>query len=446
MKKIHISDHFTPQRLILFSLPAIGMQLVDNIYQVADGYFISNYIGASEFAAENLIFPPLLLASSIGLMFGSGAGAMISYEQGKGNQEGANRLFSMLMSVLVIVSIVISSILFLLMQPISNLVGASEEMLPHCVEYGRILAAFMPFMMVNMAFHPLLITAEHSGLGVVVAVANAAVNIVLDALFVACFHWNLTGAAVATGLAWVISALIPTVYFFRAKDGMRFSRPCRPDKKLWKALYNGASEMLDAIAYAVVAIVFNMQLMKWAQEAGIDAYAVTEYVSGIFSAVFFGISMSITPIVGYHLGNNNSREIDLLWKNGLLLMLGIGILNGAVCFGLASPIAGIFVGYDTDVMQMAMEALRISAFCFLLYGMTTFGSAFYTGLNDGTASLVIAGIKSFILPILLVLVLPQLFGIKGIWLVNPIAELITIIVLLIMSKNIQSHLFKGDRI
>ena len=207
-------------------------------------------------------------------------------------------------------------------------------------------------------------------------------------------------------------------------------------------------DIMDSIATGFKSMVPALLILifAWSLSEITVLLGVNEYVSGIFSAVFFGISMSITPIVGYHLGNNNSHEIDLLWKNGLLLMLGIGILNGAVCFGLASPIAGIFVGYDTDVMQMAMEALRISAFCFLLYGMTTFGSAFYTGLNDGTASLVIAGIKSFILPILLVLVLPQLFGIKGIWLVNPIAELITIIVLLIMSKNIQSHLFKGDRI
>ena len=433
MKKIQLSDHFTTSKILLFALPSIGMQLVDNTYQVADGYFISNYIGASEFAAENLIFPPMAIVAAIGLMFGSGASALISYEQGRGNETRGNRLLSMLIAVMLTGGILISALLFGLMPGISRMVGASEEMIPFCVEYGRILACFMPFMLLNMAFHPLLVAAERPGLGFAVSVVNAIINIALDGLLVAVLGQGLKGAALATGIAWMISALIPGIYFLRTRTGLRFERPVRDGKALLKAMYNGASEMLDAISYAIVALVFNLQLMRIAGEAGVDAYAVTEYVGGVFQSVFYGVGMSITPVVGYHLGENNRQELRSIWKNGVWLMTLTGLLCGAACFGLARPIAGIFVGYDSELMRIAVEALRFTAAAYLIGGVTVFGSSFYTGLNDGTTSLILSGTRSFVLPLLFAITLPAVFQIRGLWLANPTAEIITLFLLLALT-------------
>ena len=118
--RIQLSDHFTLPRLLLFSLPSIGMQLVDNTYQVADGYFISNYIGDTAFGAENLIFPVLLIVMSVGLMFGSGASALLAREMGEGRREDANRLMTMLTLVLAALGVVLSAILFALMPTVSR--------------------------------------------------------------------------------------------------------------------------------------------------------------------------------------------------------------------------------------------------------------------------------------------------------------------------------------
>lgn len=234
------------------------MQIVDNTYQVADGYFISNFIGASEFAAENLIFPPLAIVASIGLMFGSGASALISYERGKGDEARGNRLLSMLMLVLLAVSAGISALLFALIPTISRLVGTSESMIPYCVDYGRILAGFMPFMMLNMAFHPLLVAAERPGLGFAVSVVNAVVNIALDGLFVAVLGWGLTGAAIATGIAWLVSALIPCLFFLRAREGLRFGRPRMDDvSSMREALLSVKDQVAWAIAHSAYDFMAN---------------------------------------------------------------------------------------------------------------------------------------------------------------------------------------------
>ena len=427
MKKIQISDHFKISTMLLFSLPSIGMQIVDNTYQIADGYFISNFISEEAFEAENLIFPVLLIVMYVGLMFGTGASALISKELGEGKRERANQLLSMSIAVLTAVGLILSAALFILMPTICRWVGATEEMMDHIVVYGRVLACFMPFQMLSMAFHPLLITANRPGLGLVTTISNATVNILLDYLFVAVFGWGMRGAAIATGIAWLVSAIVPLVFFINKKHPLHFVRPCRDLGALGRTLYNGASEMVDGVSYAIVAMIFNLQLLRWMGNAGVGAYAVSEYVSGLFMAIFYGISMSIVPVVGYQLGRKDVSELRSLRRNGFVLMSGLGIIMTGLGIGLADPVSRLFVGYNEQLTALSVEALRIISFSYLLNGVTTFSSSYFTGLNQGSASLAIAAVKGFIGPLAAVFTLPLIIGPKGMWFSTPAAEILAMI-------------------
>lgn len=428
MRHIQISDHFKWRTFLLFSLPSIGMQLVENTYQIADGYFISNYISEAAFEAENLIFPPLLIVMSIGLMVGTGASALISKELGEGRKERANQLLSMFLAVLAAASVVLSFGLYLLLPDIARWVGASEAMLPGCVTYGRTLAFFMPFQMLSMAFHPLLIAAERPGLGLAATVSNAAANILLDWVFVAEFGWGMQGAAAATGLAWTASAVIPLIYFLQSRHSLHFAKPCRDIRALGKCLHNGASEMMDAISYGMVALVFFFQLMRYMGDDGVGAYAVSEYVSGLFTAVFYGIGMSIVPVVGYHLGKKDWDELGRLRRIGLTLMGVIGLMMTGLSAALAEPVSRIFVGYNEELTALSARALRIISTSFILGGMTIYSASYFTGLNQGGPSLAIAAVKGFIGPLAMALLLPLAFGPDGLWIALPAAEIIAMLV------------------
>ena len=424
MKRIQLSDHFKLSTILLFSLPCIGMQIVDNTYQVADGYFISNYIGEAAFEAENLIFPPLLIVMYVGLMFGTGASALISRELGEAHREKANAILSMTMLALAAIGLLLSAALYFLLPDVARWVGASDALLPNCVTYGRVLSLFMPFQMLSIAFHPLLITAERPGLGLVTTIANAAANILLDWLFVAVLGWGMEGAAVATGIAWTISAVIPLVYFSNRNHSLHFTRPALDLAALGQTVYNGASEMVDAVAYAVVALIFNLQMLRYLGEDGVGAYAVSEYVGGLFSAVFYGVSMSIVPVVGYHLGQKNKAELHSLRRNGHVLMGLLGLAMTGLCMAMAEPISRFFVGYNTSLSALAAHALRLVSLSFLLGGITTYSSSYFTGLNEGGASLIIAAVKGFVGPLAAVWLLPLLIGEDGLWLSLPLAELL----------------------
>ena len=427
MKRIKLSDHFKCSTLLLFSLPSIGMQIVDNTYQIADGYFISNFIGEQAFEAENLIFPPLLIVMYVGLMFGTGASALISKALGEGKKERANQLLSMVIAVLAAAGVLLSAALYFLLPTITRWVGAPEAMAPDCITYGRVLAFFMPFQMLSMAFHPLLITAERPGLGLATTLSNAAANILLDWAFVAGFGWGMKGAAYATGLAWLVSAVIPFVFFMNKKHSLHFVRPCRDIGALGRTLYNGASEMVDAVSYAIVALIFNLQLLRYLGEDGVGAYAVSEYVAGLFLAVFYGVSMSAVPVVGYQLGKKNVAELRSLRKNGMLLMGAFGVLMTALSFALAEPVSRVFVGYNPELTALSTLALRIISFSFLLSGITTYSSSYFTGLNQGSASLAVATVKGFAGPLAMVFLLPLVMGSDGLWYSTPAAEVLALL-------------------
>lgn len=427
MRKIQLSDHFTPSRILLFSLPCIIMQLVDNTYVIADGYFISNWIGERAFAAENLIYPPLQIIVAVGLMFGTGASALISKELGEGQREKANRLLSLITLTLAILGAALAAALYALSPSIARMAGASEEILPDCITYARVLSFFTPFGMLSIAFHSLLITAERPGLGLATSAVKAVVNIALDWLFVAKLGWGMRGAALASGAALLAGAVIPAVYFFHPKNPLHFVRPRMDLRELGKALYNGASEMVDGIAYALVALFMNLQLLKYMGEIGVSSSAVGDYYSALVSALNYGISMSIVPVVGYHLGKRDRGELRSLRRNGLMLLGGLDLATGVLSFVLAEPISRFFVGYDAELTAMAAHALRIISFSYPLIGLTTYSSSYFTGLNQGTASLVIAAVKGFAAPRLMIWLLPMIFGGDGIWISSTASEALALI-------------------
>lgn len=433
MKK-KISDRFTIKEMILFSLPCIGMQLVDNTYQVADGYFISNYIGVSAFAAENLIFPMLLIVLSIGTVFGAGSSALVASFLGKKNEKKACELMTFLLCALLLVGVLASALLYVLMPRVSVLGGAQGSLISDCTRYGRVLALFMPLQMLCLYFQSLLVAADQTNLGFISSVVNAAVNIVLDYLFVAVFGWGLAGAAVATGIAWTVCASIPVAYFFRQTEKLHFVPFTTDFRALGQACGNGFSEMIDSVAYAIIAVLFNHQLMRYFGEYGVAAYAVTEYVSGIFLSVFFGFCISMTPVVGYHYGARNTTELKNLKKSGLTITVLAGVGMALLAFSLAEPIAALYTKYDVELMALAVHALRCCSLAYIISGATQYSAAYFTGLGDGLSSAMIAVTKSFLFPLILMMAIPRLVGADGLWFVTPISEVLSVIFILVWVK------------
>lgn len=422
---IQLSDHFNYKRLLRFTFPSMIMMVFTSLYSVVDGFFVSNFVGKTSFAAVNFIMPVLMILGSIGFMFGSGGSALVSKTLGEGDSDKARRLFSLFVYSTIVCGVVISVISFIMIRPVAMLMGAEGDMLNNCVTYARILLLSMPFFMLQFEFQSFFITAEKPQLGLMVTVICGLTNMVLDALFMAVFSWGLVGAAAATAISQVLGGAIPLFYFGKISSGaLRLTKTAMDGKQLLKACTNGSSELMSNVSTSLVSMLYNIQLMKYAGENGIAAYGVLMYVNMIFLAVFIGYSTGAAPIVSYHFGAENHTELKGLLKKSYLIVGVFAVVMFGVAELLAQPLAGIFVGYDRELMEMTMRAFMIYSFSFLFSGIAIYGSSFFTALNDGLTSALISFLRGLLFQVAAVMILPTFLGIDGIWLSVVVAELV----------------------
>lgn len=431
--QIKLSDHFTYGRLLRFVFPSIIMMVVTSLYTVIDGFFVSNFAGKQAFAAVNIIWPFLQLVGAAGFMFGSGGSALVAYTLGTGDQKKANQIFTMLMAVLAVVGAAISVAGFVFMPQIAVALGADDRLLADCVLYGRILICSNTFFMMQCAYQSFLVTAEKPRLGLGLSILAGVTNGVLDFMLVYVFPLGIWGAGVATAISQIVGGLAPTVYFMRKNSSsLRFTKFFMDFGALAKSCLNGSSEMMTNLSGAVVSLLYNLQLLKIAGENGVAAYGAIMYVSFVFTAFHFGYAIGGNPVVGYHYGAGNQDELKSLLRKSLILTGGAGLLMAAMAILLAEPISRIYVGYDAGLCQMTIRGMKIYGISFLLIGFNIFASAFFTGLNNGLVSALISFLRTLVIQVAAVLILPVYLGLDGIWLSIVAAEGVTLVVTVIL--------------
>lgn len=440
--RIQLSDHFNYNKLLRFALPSIIMMVFTSLYSIVDGFFVSNFVGKTPFAAVNLIMPVIMVLASVGFMFGAGGSALVSKTMGEGEHEKARRLFSLFVYCTAISGVIIAVIAFIFLRPIAVLLGAEGELLNNCVIYGRILLVSLPLYMLQFEFQSFFITAEKPQLGLTVTVICGIINMALDALFIAGFSWGLVGAAAATAISQVLGGVIPVIYFSRSNASLlRLTKTKFDGKALVKACTNGSSELMSNISISIVSMLYNIQLMKYAGENGIAAYGVLMYVNMIFLGAFIGYSTGTAPVVSYHFGAKNHSELKGLLKKSLIIIGVFAVIVFVIAELLAKPLAGIFVSYDKELMEMTVRAFRIYSFSFPFASIAIYGSSFFTALNDGLTSALISFLRTLLIQVAAVLILPIFLKIDGIWLSVVVAEFASAIMtsLFIIVKRKKYH-------
>ena len=412
------------------------MMVFISIYGIVDGFFVSNYAGDIPFAALNLIFPLIMILGSVGFMLGTGGNAVVSKTLGEGDTERANRIFSMLVYATIVIGVALSISGILLARPVAKWFASTEknlsaeeraELIDYCVVYARIILSVLPAFMLQNAFQGFFVTAEKPRLGLYVTLTAGCSNMILDALFVAVFKGGLVGAAIATALSQCIGGVLPLLYFSRKNDSLlRLGKGPFQGKVFIGICINGMSELMTNIALSVVAILYNAQLLMYVGLNGVSAYGIVNYVGFIFIAVFIGYSIGVAPIVGYHYGAENRGELNNVLKKSICITSLLGIVMALTAVIFAEPLSSIFTHGDQELLDLTVHGLRLYSLCFLLVGVNIFTSSFFTALSNGAVSLFLSTVRTFILPIVAVFVLPLWLEVDGIWLSIGVAEVLAL--------------------
>ncbi len=427
---IQLSDHFGYKKLIRFTLPTMGMMVVTSIYGVVDGFFISNFAGKTPFAAINIIWPFLMIMSTVGFIFGTGGSAIVAKTLGEGKRDKANEYFSLFVYVSFVLGVILAILGIAFIRPVAILLGADGELLKSAVQYSVIILAVLPFNTLQFLFQSYFSTAEKPQLGLTTTIISGVTNMVLDAVLVLSLpqEYKLIGAAVATAMSQVMGGAVPLVYFVRKNSSiLRIGKTKMNGRVILKACSNGSSEFMTNVSMSLVGMLYNIQLIAYAGENGVAAYGIMMYDSMIFAALFIGYSIGVAPVISFHQGAKNYAELKSLLKKSVVLIGAFAVFMLIAGELFAIPLAKLFVGYDKELMDMTVSGFRIFAVSFLFMGYAMFGSGFFTALNDGLTSAVISFLRTVVFQVAAVLLLPLIFGIDGIWYSIIVAELMAVL-------------------
>lgn len=432
-----ISDHFTMKKMAAFTFMPILTIILCSVYTIVDGLFVSNFCRETAFAGMNISAAYTFLFASFGYMIGEGGCALLGKYFGENKNQEAKELFSLLIVFSIVLGVILSFIAFFTLDGFLHAQGAESELFLEARAYGRILIWGFPAYILQFAFQQFFVAADKPQMGVVFALIAGIVNIGFDALFIVCFEMGVRGAAFATVLGQITGVIVPFIYILVNKEfplkivGFKLRGQL---KDLLKVCTNGSSEMLSNVAAQVVCILYNSVLVKLSGVDGVSAYSVLLYVTMIFSCVFMGYDMGVIPIVAYNFGAENKDELRNVRKQSQKLIFIYSAALIILANILAAPICSAFVGYNSKILQMSIAGIRIMSVGYLVTGYNLFGSAMFTGLNNGGISAFLSGVRTFVLPIICLYIFSWLFGMNGVWYSLPATEILAFIITFIVIK------------
>ena len=417
----------TLKNIMKFAVPTIAMSVFMSFYTMVDGLFVSNLIGTDALSAINLTAPVIQLVTAVSTMLATGGSAVIMRKMGEQKTEEAKEDFTFLILVNVVVGLLMCGMGYLVMGPIFSGMKLSADVAGYCTEYlSRYLLFTVPVLLMNN-FTLYMIASGKATLSLVCSVTGGVLNMVLDYVFLAVFSFGISGAAIATGLGYSVTAVAGLFVFSRKKSLLHFKKPVFRVKVLANAAANGCSEMATALVTGIVTMMFNWTLLRYVGEDGVAAVTIIMYVLMFASSLYTGYSYGVAPMLSFYYGEQNQGKLKKLVASSLKIIAVISVMTAILSFILTKPLVAVFARPGNPVYNLAVTGNRISTVALLFIGFNIFASGMFTALSNGVISAVLAFSRSFVFMLVTMLVLPVFLGVNGIWLATPAAEFMAIV-------------------
>lgn len=413
-------------QFLKYLVPSVLTMIFLSFYTTIDGFFVSRYAGSDALAGINIVIPITCVIFGVAVMLATGAGAIIGERLGRKKEREANEIFTFITITLIVFSVIFTIVGIVFLKEICILLGSSNRLLIHVMPYAFVIFLGTLPMTFKLFFEYLVRTDGRPGVGMVMSLAGLILNVVFDYIFVALWDMGTYGAAWGTFLTITVSMLIGLVYFLKFSH-IRFCKPKVNGEVLLKSCTNGSSEMLTEMSTGITTFLFNIIIMNYFGEDGVAAVTIIMYIYYFFIAIYMGITVATAPVVSYNLGSGNYEKIKETIRYSFIT-IGISsvmILSISLIFG--KQIIHLFVG-GGNVFSLTWDGLKLFSPVFLFIGLNVFLSGYFTALGKGFISALISSLRSLILVVTFILILPRLIGVSGIWITMPLAEAVTIFV------------------
>ena len=418
-----------------FAIPAIISMLVSSLYNIVDQIFIGQGVGMLGNAATNIAFPISTICTATALLLGIGSASNFNLEMGAGNQKKAVEIAGCGLATLAISGIFIAVVVLLFLNPLLQLFGVTEDVLPYAQDYAGITAFGIPFLVLTTGGNHMVRADRSPTYSMTCMLTGAIINTILDPLFIFVFHWGIKGAAWATVIGQVVSGIMVIFYFMKLRHmelKREYIRPRRTYLKMIASL--GVASCVNQIAIALVQIIMNNTLRHYGALSGYGAdiplacVGIISKVNMVFMAICIGISQGCQPIWGFNYGAELYDRVKKTYKRAFQTCLTVGIIF-FLCFQIfPRPIISLFGSGEELYFQFAERYFRIFMFMTFMNGIQPMSSGFFTSIGKAKLGIAVSLTRQVLFLIPLVLIFPRFMGIDGVMYAGPIADMAAAIV------------------
>lgn len=420
-------------KVLRFIVPTYLTSLFSTLYTIVDGIFVSSYVGTNALAAINIVYPIVNILTGIALIFATGGSTVAALLIGGQKVEEANKTFSVSILFSLFVGCLLSLVVALNLNNVLRMLGATLVTMEDCRTYAFWWLIAAPLVIIKELFTYFIRADGSPTYSFLTALAGGINNIVLDYILISRFHLGLQGAAIATVLGILLSCCLGIYYFSQKRKILRFTIHGLNALLGLRCMVNGTSEFVNQMAIAITTIVFNRTAMAFAGEDGIAAVSIIMYLQFLVIGIYFGFSMGIAPLLGYAYGGEKLEVCKVLERYARRFFTVAPFVLYAVTYIFAPLGVSLFSKPGSDVYGMAISGMRWYGLGFLFSGLNIFSAVRFMAYGKGHLSGIITFLRSFVLLILFLIILPQFWELRGVWLSVPFAEGLTLTVTIVVT-------------
>lgn len=409
--------------LLQYAIPAIVAMVASSLYNIVDGIFIGKGVGAGAIMGLAITMPIMNLSAAFGAMVGVGGSTLLSVKLGEKDYNFAAKILGNVITLNCIIGIGLGAVMLLFLDPILRFFGASDYTIPYARDFMVIVLIGNVFTHLFLGLNAMLRSSGKPKKAMKATIMTVIINIALAPLFIFVLHLGIRGAALATILSQLIVLLWQFKLFSNPNELIHLRRDTyRLERRIVTgSLSIGLSPFLINLCACLVVIIINKQLVSYGGDVAVGAYGIANRMMFFFVMVVIGINQGMQPIAGFNFGAKHYTRLNQVLKYAITIATGIWIVGFIVCVLLATPVASAFTN-DEELLKEAAHALRVMNLVVPIIGFQMITIGFFQSIGKAGISIFLSLTRQLLFLVPLLLILPNFFGLEGIWYSVPIAD------------------------
>lgn len=436
--------------IVKFAVPSVIALLVNSLYNIVDQIFIGWGVGYLGNGATNIVFPITIIALALSMMIGNGGAAYLSLKMGEGEVETAKKGVGNAVTLVTIVSILLAVIFLVWIDPILTLFGATDVLRPFVLEYGFIIGAGLPFMMISAAINSMIRADGSPKYAMLSMVIGAIINVILDPVFIFVFQMGVKGAAIATIIGQVASFVVSVLYMPHFKSVQLNKSSFAPCAKVSvNIVIFGLSSFITQFAITIVMALTNNLLAKYGAqsvygaEIPLTATGIVMKVNQIMIAILLGIATGTQPIIGYNYGAKSYHRVKKALEISLIASEIVSVAAFLIFQFAPMSVVSLFGSEEGLYNEFAVKAFRIFLMLCPLTGFQTIAAVYLQAVGKPVKSAILSLARQIIFFVPTALILPIFLGVEGVLWTGPVADGLAFLLSLAFLLYERNHLKRG---